>query len=316
MTIQQESKSKMYHVVIDYLISNSELTKDLPEFTGNFTAFQNVLNELDRISELQNFDKTGYAKEKKQLRDVLLLLAYDNSQKLAAYANLSNDKVLHTEIRFTKSDLREANEPLLKDYAKMVYDRAQTYLGSLAAYGITQETQSVLLNAIDAYNISISKPRLGMTEKSAATKQLAELFKTADGLLNKIDSVINILMTVQPSFYNRYKEVRRVVITGAGSLALKASASEVPGGTPLKGVKFTFSPEGVMMTGSSVKEELVKKTADKGNFYLKSIPEGTYKVKITKTGFKEKEVKVNIVPGEMAELNVEMEKVKEDGATV
>lgn len=306
MTIQQESRFNMYQVVSDYLMPNSELTKDLPEFAANFGAFQNAINEIHRISELQNFDKTGFAKEKKQLRDVLLMLAYDNSQKLAAFANLSNNQVLHTEVKFTKSDLKEANETLLKDYAQMIYDRAQTNLGSLGAYGITQETQSVLINAINAFNASIGKPRLGLTEKSDATKQLAGFLKEADVLIGKMDVVINILMMNQPNFYNRYKEVRKVVITGTGTLALKATAVELPGSTPLKGAKFTFMPDGGMMAENI---EIVKKTAEKGIFYLKSIPEGTYKVKITKTGFKEKEVTISVVPGEMADLKVELEKM-------
>lgn len=306
MRMKQESRINMYQVSDDYLILNSDITKDLPEFEVNYTRFHKNVIEIHRLSELQNFDKTGYAKEKKQLRDVLLLLARDNSQKLAAFANLSNNNVLHTEVKFTKSDLREANETLLIDYAQIVYDRAQSNLGSLGSYGITQETQTVYLNAINAFSASISKPRLGVTEKSDATKQLAVLFTESDVLLRKIDDVINIRMMSHPNFYNRYKDVRKVVTTGAGKLALKASAVELPGGVPLKGAKFTFLPEGVMMSGNV---ELVKKTADKGNFYLKSIPEGIYKVKITKTGFKEKEVMVSVVPGEMAEISVELEKV-------
>ena len=306
MTRPQESQFNMFQGVDGYLTPNSELTKDLPEFPENLVTFRNNITEIHRISELQNFDKTGFAREKKQLRQVLQLLAWDNSQKLSAYARLTNNEVLLKEVRFTKSDLKEANETLLKDYAKMVYDRAQSNLGSLGAYGITEETQTVLINSINSFNASVIKPRLGITEKSDATRQLAVLFKETGIVLEKIDSVINILMLKQPNFYNRYKEIRRVVVTGTGSVALKAKAVQLPGGTPLKGVKFTFKPDGGMITGTG---ELSKKTADKGIFYLKSIPEGTYKVKITRTGFKEKEVTVSVVPGEMAQVYVELEKV-------
>jgi hypothetical protein len=309
MTIPQESKFNMYGVVDDYLTPNSELTKDLPEYPAIFGRFQIARNEIHRISELQNFDKTGFAKEKKQLRDVLYMLAYDNSQKLTAFANLSNNKVLHTEVRFTKSNLKEANETLLKDYAQMVYDRAQTNLGSLGAYGITQETQSVLLNAINAFNASVGKPRLGVTEKSDATKQLAGLFKECDMLLEKIDLVINILMLKEPNFYNRYKDVRKIIVTGTGSLALKATAVELHGGIPVRGAKFTFVPDGGLMAGNGGNIEIVKKTAEKGNFYIKSMPEGIYKVRVTKTGYKEKEVTISVAPGELADLSVEMEKI-------
>lgn len=308
MTIQQESRFNMYQVVSDYLVPNSEITKDLPEFVANFTTFQTIIKEIHKISELQNFDKTGFAKEKKQLQEVLIMLVNDNSQKLTAFAKLTNNLVLLNEVKFTKSGLRNANETLLKDFAQMVYDRAQANLGSLGTYGITQETQSVLLNAINAYNSSVTRPRLELTEKSDATKQLAQYFKNGDVLIDKMDAVINILMTGQPNFFNRYKDVRKVIVTGTGTLALRATASEAPMGTPLRGARFTFISDGGMMAGSAADIKIVKKTAAKGNFYLKSIPEGTYHVKVTKTGYKEKTVTVSVVPGEMADVKVELER--------
>ena len=306
MTTKQENRTKMHLAVIDYLAPNAEFTKDLPDFDANFAAFKHINNEIDRITKIQSFDRTGHAKEKGQLQEVLILLALDNSQKLSAFAKLSKNLVLTAEIKFTKSKLAGSNDIMLSEYARMIYDKAEANLGALSAYGITQETQSLLLNSINAYNLSISKPRLGQTERSDATKQLAEYFITADDLLAKIDAVINILMLKQPNFYNQYKDARKVVDTGTSSLALKASAIEVAGGTPLKGVKFIFFPEGVMMSMGN--EKIEKKTAEKGIFYLKTLPEGNYNVKVSKTGFKGQEVKVSVVPGEMAEIEVEMEK--------
>jgi hypothetical protein len=63
------------------------------------------------------------------------------------------------------------------------------------------------------------------------------------------------------------------------------------------------------MSGMEGNVEIVKKTAKKGSFNIKNMPEGTYRVKVTKTGYKEKVVTVSVAPGELATLNVEMERM-------
>jgi hypothetical protein len=308
MTTKQESRLGMYLASRDYLAPNTAFTKDLPEFTSIFTALQNSIIEIQNMAELQRFDKRGLAKEKKQFRDSLILLTSDNSSKLSAYARLSNNVVLLSEVRFTKSLLQAAPDTGLKDMAQCVYDKAQANLSSLGTYGITVETQSVLLGAIISYNSSLAKPRLGMTEKSQATRQIAILFTESDKLIVKLDAVIGILMMGQPNFYNGYKSVRKVINTGNGSLALKGAAVELPRGIPLKGVTFTFAPDSSLMTGSGANGEIVKKTAEKGSFNIKSMPEGIYRVRVTKTGYKEKVIIISISPGEMTTLNVELER--------
>ena len=123
-----------------------------------------------------------------------------------------------------------------------------------------------------------------------------------------MDAVINIVMLGQPNFFSGYKGARKIVITGTGTLALKGTAVELPDGFTLKGATFTFIPAGGMMTGGGGNVEIVKKTAEKGNFYIKNMPEGTYNVKVTKTGYKEKVVTISVAPGELALLNVELER--------
>jgi hypothetical protein len=309
MTTEQESIRGMHFSVRDYLEPKAEITKDLPEFVANFADYKVVLSRMDKISELQNFDKTGLAKEKAQLQDVLIMLAKVNSVKLASFAKISKNTVMMTEVKFTKTKLIKAPDTVLKDYSQMIYDKAQANLGSLGAYGITQETQGVLLNAINAYTISIARPRLGIAELSQATKHLAELFRTADNLLGEIDAAMNVLITSQPDIYNGYYNVRKVVVTGKKRLALKGAASEL-NGSPLKGVRFTFVPDGgILMAGNGAISEIVKMTAKKGNFYIKNMPEGIYKVRVTKTGYKEKIVSVSVAAGELASLSVELEKL-------
>lgn len=61
-----------------------------------------------------------------------------------------------------------------------------------------------------------------------------------------------------------------------------------------------------MQTGTNGK--IIKRTAQKGSFYIRNMQPGTYKVVVKKPGYKTKEVVVSISSGERSDLKVELEK--------
>jgi len=317
MNSGQEAKNSMYLASKDYLTTNAAIVTPLPNYSGFFTAFQGHITQIQTYAEQQQFDKTGIAESKGQIRSTLVMLAADTSRKLTAYAKFANNQVLMKETKYTESDLNRIADTALRDAAQGIYDRAQTNLTALATYGVTAATQTSLQNAIMGFVTSIPKPRLGIADKKQTTTQLANLFKQADAALGNIDTLVEIVRLSQPNFYKGYKAVRKIVEMGTGSLTLKGLVTDAATGEPLKGVTINFCPECVEPTQkaaangmNSAKEEVVltKKTAEKGGFNIKSLPEGVYKVTIKKNGYQDQVVTVAVTDGEMGDLNIELAK--------
>lgn len=310
MTIRQESKNSMYLAVKDYLTANAPTVSALPNYMGYFTTFQGSITQIQTWAEQQMFDKTGISVNKKQLRDTLVALAADTSRKLTAYAKFANNQVLLNETKFTDSDLKRAADTVLRDYTQGIYDRAQTNLTALATYGVTAATQTALQNAITAFVTSIPKPRLGITDKKQSTAQLANYFDVADTALDNIDIIVELVKVSQANFYNGYKTARKIIETGGSSLVLKIKVSDAQTSEPLANATLTITPDnGMQRTASQVaKESIVRKTAKGGGVNEKSLEDGTYLVKVTKPGYKEKMITVSVVNGEMAVLEIELEK--------
>lgn len=315
MTIRQESKLSMYLAVLDYLTANSSIVNPLPNYSGYFRTFQDSITQIQTYAEQQMFDKKGISLSKQQIRENLVALAADTSRRLTAYAKFANNQVLLAEIKFTDSALKRGADTLLRDYAQGLYDRAQSNLPALADYGITAATQTALQNEIASFVHSIPKPRLGITEKKQSTIQLATNFDVADDALNNIDTIIDIVKVAQANFYNGYKNARKIVLTGTNSLTLKGFVTDAATGEPIKGVTLNFCPECAEPTQkaaangmSAAKEEiaLTKKTAEKGGFNIKSLPEGVYRVTVKKNGYQEQVVTVTVNDGELGDLNVEL----------
>ncbi len=296
----------MYLALRDFLIPNEAITKDLPNFGANFTVLRDTIEKIQTIAELQRGDITGITKQKNEIRNTLIALTSDCSRKISAFAKNSNNTVLLSEVKTGKSGLVNVTDVALKDHAQIIYEKAQANLESLVSYGISAETQKILLDAINLYNTSIAKPRVGIAEKSQATKELVILFNTADTVIVNMDYAVEIIRLTQSTFYNGYKTARKLVDTGTSRLSLKAVAREAGNGNPIKGVTFRFVHSDLKVPGSN--GEIVKKTADGGSFNLKNIAPGNYQVVISKPGFVEKKVLVSVSEGEMTELVVELER--------
>jgi hypothetical protein len=301
MTNYQESKLSMYLATRDFMTANVTILTALPNFAANQTAFQGAITQIQVNSTLQVFDKTGIAANKSAAKKTLIGLAVDTARKVTAYAKLNNNQTLLMEVNYSESGLKKLPDTTLRDAAQGIYDRTQSNLAALATYGITAAMQTALQNAITAYNTEVPKPRLGITERKQATMLLASLFKTADGALDNIDATVEIVRNTQPNFYNGYKTARKIVVTGAGSLAAKCVVTEAATGNPLPVATVKFVLDGGLV--------LTKKTAAKGGFVVKTLAAGTYAVSASKPGYKDKELSLYLSEGEMKELVFKMEGV-------
>lgn len=310
MTSEQESRFSMQLVTRDFLIVNAPITATLPNYAGFFTAVNNGITQIQVIREQQEFDKTGIAVNKTQLKTSLISLAIDVSRKVVAYATIANNSILLKEVKYTESDLKKSADTILKDRCQVIYDRANSNLAALATYGVTAAILTNLLNALTAYNTSIPKPRLGIADKKLATEQLAALLKSVDDNLAKIDALVEIVRITQANFYSGYKTARKIVETGVGSLSAKGKITDSVSGAGLKGATITFTSETGARnakTGNAF-VPVVKKSADLGGFNIKTLPEGSYNVTITKPGYKDAIVTVYVTNGELSVVDVVMEK--------
>ena len=307
MTTEQKIRLNMYLSVRNYGILNEAVAKKILKFASSFVNLQSNIAEIQLIGEMQGIDKTGIAIDKNKLKKNLIAMALKNSNKVAILAKQNNNDTLLKEVRFTESDLVKLPGVTLKEQVQIIYDRVGANLGGLAEQDITPDTQKQFLEAITAFNNALSTPRTGISEKRKATQKLLVLFDTADAAIEIMDLAAGSAKDEFTDFFNGYKNSRILIDTSSGSLALKATARELATGEPISDVKFVFIHE-TSAAGSKGNGQIVKKTSKKGNFNIKSMDQGTYKVAVSKQGYKNLEAKVSVADGERSELKVEMEK--------
>jgi hypothetical protein len=311
MTKTQENKINSLEALISFCDQKAATTANLPEFDQNLADLKGTVAEIKLTGEKQKKGLTGIAADKKQIRTRLINLGSDSARKLASYATLKNQPALLGTINFTISDFNRFSDVELRDNSQIVYDTAKAILSDLSSYFIDAATQSDLQTAITDFSNSMSAPRVGATEKVQLTKQLVVLFKRAEVAETRMNASVEVIRSSNPDFYNGYQAAGRVINRGKTSLSAKGVVTEAQTSSPIKGVTVTFIPvngTAKLIQASGNGAGLVKKTAAKGGFYIKSLEDGTYQVLFQKPGYADSTQEVNVTNGELCVVNATLEK--------
>ena len=309
MNNSQESTLSMSVGVINFLDKNTAVTSILPGFEPLFTKFKVNKDLILVLREQQEVDKKGIRDNKDMLRADLAAKAYDVSRKTEVYASFANNLILAKEVHFPETSLIKATDSKLESRSLIIYDKANANIAELAPYGVTEDDLIYLKSSIELFRAAVPTTRTGTTEKKLVTSQLARLFTENEGILGKIDLLIEIVRLSNSDFYKGYKDNRMIIKTGSGSLALIATATDAVTGKGFKGVKFTFVHQDGNGEETRRAEPLVKITSPNGKFQVKNMNEGPYLVIVEKPGLKSQELHINKAAGDRIKLDVKLDKI-------
>jgi len=301
MNGKQQSKQRMYKAVIAFLKKFSAIISKLPQFLNHLSILEEEVAHIEESGEQQITRTTGIKTDKDTLRMGLINLAADSSRRITAFAKVTGNNVLLKETKFSVSELKHNSEFELREKCRVILDRMEANLASLAEYGLDSNTKALLEQRISAFEAASPSTRLGTSSKKQSTQSISSSFARADASLDMMDSLVEIDRLTEPDFYNGYKSVRKLVDTSMRSLMLKGRVVNAAG-EPIKGVTITF----YRIDNGSTQPVLVKLTAEKGGFYVKSLDTGMYRATFTKPGLTTQEMNIAISKTDLAEVEVKM----------
>lgn len=302
MTVKQLSKLKMCLTLRIFLMSNTAITDTIPNFSEFIAALDAAILQIQNNSEQRQYNTKGVTGNKKQLKESLIIVTADASRKMQAYAKYVNDTVLLSQTKLTESYLRELADLRLVDGSKGLYDLINQNLEKVTPYGLTEASQTDFMADITAFGDAIPQPRQSQLGKKENTLLENQGFEAADAAVENMDIAVEIVRLTQPTFYAGYKNARRIIEQGTGSLQVQGVITDAATGEALVGATVIFRLSGQTET------IMEKQTAAKGGFMIKSLPEGTYDVTVSKTGYKTQTVTVDVTPDRLCNVEVGLEK--------
>ena len=307
----QEAYEKMSLASVAFVLANPTITATLTGFTTYFPVVQATHTQIMAAKILQEADRKGDTTTKNQLRATLVAQAMDVNRRVVAFATNTNNNSLLELVNYTETQLKKCSDQKLVASCQVIRDNANTNVTALATYGVTPAILTTLQTTITNFSNAIPKGRVLTTDSSEATQTLVTLFKTLTANWAKIDTLVEMVKVSQPSFYDEYQRVRKVIEVGTTTLALKIKATNAHTQTPEANVTLILTPTNGQLKSASASEKkgVVKKTAVGGGSHYKSVADGVYTLTAKKTGFKEITETVNVVNGEMTVVELEMEQV-------
>ena len=278
MTTLQIQKLRMYIALRILLRANPAILAKLPNADELLTALDNAIAEIQANDLLKKKTANEIKEIINALRANLTRDILSTSRKIQAYADYKKDKALLKETKYTDTSLSSPSDVELAQIAKSLYATVNLYLPELQPYGLTAETQAILMNDTTLYETSSPQLDTKNREQKNITTAIVENYKTADAIVASLDKQVEIVHDTEPAFYKEYKTTRKVEVPkDVVQLVAKILDAETGAGVPNATVTLTLN--------DSSNDPIVKQTAEKGGFQIKSLPNGIYTATVVKIGY-------------------------------
>lgn len=306
MNKHDEVKVTTDTVICEFLEKNKAEASKLPNCTlilGTMTANnQQIFALKSQINAILNSATQQKDNSHQNLVDKILL----NLHRFNAYITLKNDKQLAVTISFKVSDVKRAKDSKLVDYGTTLLNKGREMVAQLAEVGVTDASLDELSAALDAFKTTIPLPKLEESTETQINREIKRLIRENDSHRAKIDAIMEIARETNKSFYDSYRSLRRISKPTNNHIALSVNVTDSQTFQPISGVTITVSLQQKSTSGSG--KPVQRKSAEKGGIRIKNLIEGTYTLVLSKLGYREQTLTINILSGETTTIAVKFDK--------
>jgi len=215
MTTHQENKLSMYLTVMQITNYFPEAWQGYLPFRNQYSEFETLVDKIRAIRPLQETKITGVTKDKTALRYKAVDKAIEISEKVFAFASITENYKLKDRVAYTTTDLKRCRDTVANDFNQIIYTEASKYLNELAEYGVSQEDLDELKTLNDAYSAIVANPRQAITNRPKTTSYPNNYFKDADIILKeRLDKLVNYFKNSSPDFWHQFKSARKIIDLG------------------------------------------------------------------------------------------------------
>ena len=301
MTTRQQNKLSMLLLVTDNLSKTPQTTlQSMPGFNQMRTELNQTITEIRHNSENQLANRTGYSITKTNLKAQMVIIAANLADCLQAFADSTNNTVLKQEMKITKTKLTRLRAATAADVTKFIIDTATQNLAAAAPFGVTQTIINQLTQITNDFNQNITLPQANIQKRKVITKTIASLFEHTNQLIQRMDTLVNILQLTNPDFYQKYYYTRKTVHTNASKLAVRGTITD-QNSQPIAEVTIAIP-----------KLKRTTHTTPKGYFEFKNLPAGLHTLTLKRPGYETLTQQIGSVKSQRLQLNLTLNQIPQN----
>ena len=283
MNKTQESAKNMYMRLRSLINSiSAAIIATMPQFQAWYDAWNDQVDTLTALIEVQQRDRKGKAVVKAERRDLLTILGMDICLKIRSYATAIGDMDLYNTISYTKTSLDRFTEVDFIAAITTILNSVTLLQPNLVGYGITALTVTEYDALFNAYLTSAPLPQATAEEKREATAAIKVAIRNANALLKKMDGVVSTLILSNRPFFNQYFGSRTLIKLPSSTIVVRGQVIDQDG-NPLPFVTMKCEALGTN-----------RKVSAKGGFLIRHAENGVYEFIFTRTGYETVTVSINV----------------------
>jgi phenylalanyl-tRNA synthetase alpha subunit len=202
----------MFDSVQAVLNNHEENWNIIPIMVKLKKQFDELIQQIEKLSEEANPGTSKITTGKKVLRKVLVIKATGLSGILQSFASMKKDAALLQRVTFTKSDLNRAKEKEVAAMVRPLLSVARQHLDKLSDYGISEEILTEVETSVNNFDEVIGAPREVKNRAFSKTAAIKDLFfQTNELLRNHFDKLMIRFKEIAPVFYDEYIRARTIV---------------------------------------------------------------------------------------------------------
>lgn len=298
------NKHRMLIAVLDFFAANAPKLTFAPPLAGFITQLRETMASISTMEQAQLVSSKGQTQTKEALKQQVITSILEIIKRAKAYAIVTDNLILKDDVNYTYTQLDAMPQNSLVSVAGKLVTTSAAHITGMAGYGLTRQMLDAVTPLLNEYAAALPGTKRAIATRKTATGGLADAFATSDNLMKKIDALMELVSTDDPSFYQEYKNLRVIVDlkgkakpNGTGTMGITGTVSSMETGLNQPGVK-------VSLAGTN----LSTLTDARGNYTLAVNEAGTYSLIASLNGYAdytEDDIEVN--PGELTEVDFDME---------
>ena len=208
MNQDQINRLEMYQTTLDYLDAHNAVWNAVP-IIGKYKNALSAINMSIKTAAAEQADARVFiGKSLSALKKTIAAKMDILDDMLEAYAVDTDNPELTQQADNSTTDYFGLPNEDFEIKVKQVIGLLETNLEAMADYGMSEEQ---LKSDYDQFLVLRGKPRSYQVASSAATQDIATLFREGTTATEKLDRVMKRYKRANANFYNGYVAARRVV---------------------------------------------------------------------------------------------------------
>ena len=241
-------------------------------------------------------------------RKLLIKYVIKTTSQLRAFAKNGGDIDLVDLVKITPSELGKMTDNALVHFTDNILKYTTEHLASLDEYGVTAQTVTDGETLLLAYKSEIDKLAAIQKESKRLTVDVRLQLKVNEATLELIDSLVDTQSETDPSWSGLYFDTRTVLRSASSRVSVSGKVFAADTNQPLRGAILTVlnAVNGQDPASGAELVKSVKIKSARGGFRIKSLPTGTYLMKVTYAGYVDLEITVYINEGVLTKVEFPM----------